>query len=63
MKTKPVLPETPKTITPQDFIEKYNSLCKETGFQIVYEPRWAQSKDTGDYRLVIIKSVAPLSDK
>jgi hypothetical protein len=39
------------------FAQKYAELCKEQGFQIVFEPRWAQSKDTGDYRLVIVASV------
>jgi hypothetical protein len=46
--------------TVEEFMELYRKLCQDTGFQIAFEPRWAQSKDTGDYRLVIISSVVPL---
>lgn len=54
-KTAPVV--SPMKYTAQQFVEKYNDLCKETGFQIAAEPRWIQSKDAGDYRLVIVHSV------
>lgn len=54
-------------ITPEKsaeiFAQKYAELCKEQGFQIAFEPRWAQSKDTGDYRLVIIASVIPFKEE
>lgn len=51
---------TPHKQTEQEFIERYQALCKETGFQIVFAPQWRQSQDTGDYRLVIVSSVAPI---
>jgi len=43
-----------------EFTRRYQELCRELGMQIVFEPRWAQSKDTGDYRLVIASGVAPI---
>jgi hypothetical protein len=56
------MPEKEKT--PQEkaeeFTKRYNELCKEFGLQIVFEPRWNQSKDQGDFRLVIIPALAPL---
>lgn len=51
----------PRKCTAEEFARRYQELCKETGFQIVYTPQWAQSKDTGDYRLVILSSVVPVS--
>ena len=60
-KTKLAPAVTPMQHTPQEFVERYNALCKEMGFQIVPEPRWAQSKDTGDYRLVIVSQVVALN--
>ena len=62
MKNKTILAPavTPHKHTPDEFIKRYQDLCKETGFQIAFEPRWAQSKDTGDYRLVIVSSVSPM---
>ena len=59
-KTKPAPAVTPHKWTAEEFAQRYQELCKETGFQIVYEPRWTQSKDTGDYRLVIVSGVLPL---
>jgi len=56
-KTTPAQQVTPAHF-PESFAERYQALCKETGFQIVFEPRWAQSKDQGDYRLVIVASIA-----
>jgi len=50
----------PHKYTEKEFVERYQALCKETGFQIVFEPRWRQSQDTGDYRLGIVSSVAPI---
>ena len=44
----------------QEFASKYNELCKEFGLQIVFEPRWVQSKDTGDYRLQIVSAIAQI---
>lgn len=44
----------------EEFIKRYQELCKETGLQIVFSPQWVQSKDTGDFRLMIISSVEPL---
>jgi hypothetical protein len=57
-KTKPAAPHQ---WTAEDFVKDYNELCERSGFQIVFEPRWAQSKDNGDYRLVIVSSVVSLS--
>jgi hypothetical protein len=54
-----VIPAKSKEI----FAEKYAELCKEQGFQIAFEPRWAQSKDTGDYRLIILASVIPYKEE
>lgn len=48
---------TPRKYTAAEFAQRYQELCQETGFQIVFTPQWAQSKDTGDYRLVIMSSV------
>ncbi len=59
-KTTPAPQVTPAKATADDFAKRYQALCQETGFQIVFEPRWAQSKDTGDYRLIIVASVQPL---
>ena len=61
-KTKVVPAVTPMKYTPQQFADKYTELCKEMGFQIAFEPRWAQSKDTGDFRLVIVSNVVPMND-
>ena len=58
--TKPAPQVTAHKYTAEEFVEEYQALCKETGFQIVFEPRWRQSQDTGDYRLVIVSSVAPI---
>ena len=58
--TKPAPQVTAHKYTEKEFVERYQALCKETGFQIVFAPQWAQSKDTGDYRLVIVSSVAPM---
>ncbi len=52
---------TPVRHTPEEFVRRYEALCKETGFQIAFDPRWAMSKDTGDYRLVIVTSVQPIA--
>ncbi len=46
--------------TAEEFKQLYQKLCQDTGFQIAFEPRWAQSRDQGDYRLVIVTSVIPL---
>ena len=59
-KTTPAPTVTARKYTAEEFVEEYQALCKETGFQIVFAPQWAQSKDTGDYRLVIVSSVAPM---
>ena len=53
-------PAVDPAYTAEKFAKKYQELCKEFGMQIVFAPQWAQSKDTGDYRLVIVSSVAPL---
>lgn len=44
----------------QEFANKYNELCREYGLQIVFEPRWVQSKDQGDYRLQIVYGIGQL---
>lgn len=62
MKTKmhpQVTPIAEKTAV-EEFVKRYEALCKEMGLQIVFQPQWAQSKDTGDYRLVILTSVQPI---
>jgi len=46
--------------TAESFAERYQALCKETGFEIVFAPQWVQSKDQGDYRLVIASGIAPI---
>lgn len=51
---------TPVRHTAEEFSKRYEALCKETGFQIAFEPRWAKSQDTGDYRLVIIATIVPM---
>ena len=58
-RTKPAPAVTPHQYTAEEFIKRYQDLCKETGLQIVFEPRWVLSKDNGDYRLVILSQVAP----
>jgi len=57
-KTTPAPAVTPHKHTAEEFVKRYQDLCKETGFQIVFAPQWRQSQDTGDYRLVIVSSVA-----
>lgn len=52
---------TPHKFTADEFAERYRKLVEETGFQIVFEPRWARSMDTGDYRLIIVSSVAQVT--
>jgi len=56
--------EPTKEKTPQEkvdeFTRRYQELCKELGLQIVFEPKWNQSKDQGDFRLVIVVALAPL---
>jgi hypothetical protein len=59
-KTKPAPAVTSHQWTAEEFVKEYNELCERSGFQIVFEPRWAQSKDNGDYRLVIVSSVVSL---
>lgn len=59
-KSKPAPAVTPHQHTAEEFIQKYQALCNETGFQIVFSPQWRQSQDTGDYRLVIVSGVAPM---
>jgi hypothetical protein len=59
-KTKPAPAVTPHKHTEQEFVDRYRALCEETGFQIVFAPQWVQSKDQGDYRLVIVSGVAPV---
>ena len=56
----PAVPIIKPAHTVEEFTKRYQDLCQEFNMQIVFEPRWAQSKDTGDYRLVIISSVVPL---
>lgn len=56
-KTTPAPAVKPHKYTAEEFLEEYKELCKRTGFNIVFEPRWSQSKDTGDYRLVIASGV------
>lgn len=58
-KTK-FVPAVKPAYTPERFMERYNELCREFGLQIAFEPRWAQSRDQGDYRLVIVTAVVPL---
>ena len=58
MKGKTVLaPAVNPAYTQEKFAQRYQELCKEFGMQIAFAPQWAQSKDTGDYRLVIVSSV------
>lgn len=59
-KTKLASAVTPHKYTVEEFTKKYNDLCKETGFQIAFEPRWRQSQEPPyDYRLVIVSGVVP----
>ena len=51
---------TPHKYTAEEFAKEYRELCQRTGFNIAFEPRWKQSQDTGDYRLVIASGVVPL---
>lgn len=62
MKDKTVLAPAvnPHKYTEQEFVDKYQELCKQTGFGLAFVPNWAQSKDTGDYRLVITTTVVVL---
>ena len=43
--------------TPEDFVQAYNALVKEYGYQIIAAPEWKQSMDTGTYSLVIKISI------
>lgn len=42
--------------TAQNFIEKYQALCKETGFQIVTSPVW-KLRDDGSYSMILSHTV------
>ena len=46
----------------QVFAQKYQKFCKEEGFQIVPVPLWVQSKDTGDWRMMIQLQPMPLQE-
>lgn len=59
-KTVPAKAIAPMKHTAEEFAKRYQELCKECGFQIVFAPQWVQSKDTGDYRLVIATGVEPM---
>lgn len=59
--TKQVPLVTPHRYTPEEFLKEYQELCKKTGLQIGFEPRWVRSQDQGDYRLAIQLSVVPIS--
>jgi len=60
-KTTPAPAVMPHKYTEKEFVERYQALCKETGFQIIFEPRWRQSQEPpNDYRLIIATGVAPL---
>jgi len=58
--TTPAPAVTPHKYTAEEFAKEYRELCQRTGFNIAFEPRWKQSQDTGDYRLVIASGVVPL---
>lgn len=45
------------------FSTDYVELCRKHGLQLAYEPRWAQSKDTGDYRLIIVAILVPYMEE
>ena len=45
------------------FVDEYNELCKKHGFALISVPQWRQSKDTGDFRLVIEVQVAEVKDE
>lgn len=62
-KTKIAPVVTPHKYTEQEFTNEYKALCEKTGFQIAFEPRWAQSRDNGDYRLVIVTFVVQMPEK
>jgi len=62
-KTTPAPAVTPRKYTAEEFVERYQTLCKEMGFQIVFEPRFVQSKDTGMYSVGIASGVAPMPTK
>lgn len=52
-RTKPEKPVTPHKWTKEEFIQKYNELVSQSGWQIVYRPIWIQSMDTKDWRTMI----------
>ena len=39
------------------FVEEYGELSKKHGFQIIAQPLWKQSMDTGTFSLVINMTV------
>ena len=42
----------------QEFVDAYNKLCEEHGFTVSPAPIWVQSKDTGDWRVIIQLNIA-----
>jgi hypothetical protein len=47
----------------KDFIKEYDALVEKHQMQIVANPAWKMSQDTGDWRLVIQVSVGKLPKK
>jgi hypothetical protein len=47
----------------EEFSKRYQELCKELGFQIIPVPQLAQSKDMGDYRIVVSLQVVPIKEE
>jgi hypothetical protein len=47
----------------QEFIKKYQLLCKEYGLQIVVTPAFKAMKDTGTFNVVLQTSIGKISNK
>jgi hypothetical protein len=60
MKNKTVPAPPVNEITPAVFAERYQKLCEDTGFQIMFRPEWKQSVDAGDFRLIITAVIMPM---
>ena len=44
----------------EDFVKEYQQLCKKHGFFITVIPGWAQSRDTGDWKMTLTTKISKL---
>ena len=55
-------PKQEKPKTPEEFVEAYNKLCKEYGFNIVTNPAF-KARDDGTWSIVLQNAIGKLPDE